>query len=423
MKKLLVTVLITLIVVMSIVAYELFISLDDHKTVDSERPTVTIKPTETPETIDPKDTFIKSMIDEMTIQEKIGKLFYVRYDGTDDALDEKVGGIILFGQDFKGKTIDDVVEMTSHLQENSKLPLFIGTDEEGGNVDRVGHNTNIVASPFKSPQELYAEGGMDRIIEDTNEKDSLLKSLGINMNFAPVADVSTDPDDYIYDRTFGQDAEETSEYVASVVKTMKEDGIYSCLKHFPGYGNNVDTHSEIGHDSRPLNNFLESDFLPFEKGIEAGADFILVSHNIIEALDDRYPASLSDIIHDYIRNDLDFDGIIITDDLVMKGITELYGAKEAAVLAFEAGNDMLLATDYKVQIEAILEAYDEGRIKEEDIDDSLYRIIETKIDNGLIEYKWSSSSISKKGSSLSFLGFFLCFDDLHPWEVFPFLFF
>ena len=388
MKKLLVIILVSLIIVMSIIAYEIFISLDDHKTsINNQDPTPVSGPPETTEPADPKTVFIKEMIDEMSIDEKIGQLFYVRYDGTNDVIDERVGGIILFGNDFKNKDFDEVVTMISDLQNNSKIPLFIGTDEEGGIVDRIGSNDRLTPSPFLSPQTLFEEGGMEMIIEDTGRKDELLKSLGINMNFAPVADVSTDPDDYIFERTFGQDAKKTAEYVYNVVKTMKDDGIYSCLKHFPGYGNNTDTHAAIGHDTRPLNTFLQEDLLPFKAGIEAGADFILVSHNIIESMDDRYPASLSDIIHDYLRNDLGFDGIIITDDLVMKGITDLYGAKEAAVLAFMAGNDMLLATDYKTQISAISEAFDEGRISEEMIDASLYRILKAKIDNGLITYE------------------------------------
>lgn len=383
-KRSLIFILCSLIVIMSALAIYLVLDMKNSGEVVTLSPTPIVTPSPTPEVVkDEKDEFIKEMIDNMSIDEKIGQLFYVRYDGTDDALDLGVGGIILFGRDFEDKTKEEVIALTSHLQEASKIKLFIGTDEEGGIVNRISINPNLRPEPFASAQDLYREGGMELVISDATEKAELLKELGLNMDFAPVADVSEDPNDYIYERTFGKDADSTADYVRTVVSVFKDDGIASCLKHFPGYGNNVDTHEEIGHDDRDVTGFYENDFIPFEAGIQEDVDFILVSHNIVQAFDDM-PASLSKRVHELLRDELSYDGIIITDDLVMKGITDLYGAGQAAILALEAGNDMLLSTDYKTQISAIKEAYQKGEIDEEVIESSLYRIIERKIDLGLI---------------------------------------
>ena len=165
---------------------------------------------------------------------------------------------------------------------------------------------------------------------------------GININFAPVCDVSQDPADFIYDRTLGRDAQETSQYVAAVVETMAEEGMGSVLKHFPGYGNNVDTHTGIAVDQRPLETFEASDFLPFQAGTEAGGGktAVLVSHNIMAAVDDTLPASLSPAVHDLLREQLGFDGVVMTDDLAMEAVAAYSADGAVAVMALEAGNDL-----------------------------------------------------------------------------------
>ena len=138
--------------------------------------------------------------------------------------------------------------MIQSYQANAAIPLLIGVDEEGGTVNRISINPNLRNEPFYSSQELFQEGGYDLIYNDTKEKCGFLRSLGINVNFAPVCDVSTDPNDYIYKRSFGQDASATAEYVATVIDAMKSEKIGSVLKHFPGYGNNTDTHNGIAYD-------------------------------------------------------------------------------------------------------------------------------------------------------------------------------
>lgn len=165
---------------------------------------------------------------------------------------------------------------------------------------------------------------------------------------------------------------------------MKADQMGSVLKHFPGYGNNQDTHTGSSLDKRSYDNFVKQDFLPFEAGIEAGAGSILVSHNVIMAVDENNPASLSPKLHEILRQDLKFDGVIFTDDLYMDAIRKTRGLEEGAIEAVEAGNDMLIIRNYKVQIPAVLRAVKEGTIKEERINESVKRILLWKKQLGLI---------------------------------------
>ena len=295
-----------------------------------------------------------------------------------------LGGYILFARDFTGKTKEEVTASIQSYQNAAKVPLLIGVDEEGGTVNRVSKNANLRETPFASPQELYAQGGWDLIRSDTQEKCQLLQSLGINLNFAPVCDVSQDPQDFIYVRSFGQDAEQTAVYVQTVVGVMSEEHMGSVLKHFPGYGNNSDTHTGVAYDERPYETFVNSDFLPFQAGIDAGADMVLVSHNVVSCMDDQEPASISLPVHNILRNELGFDGVIITDDLVMEGVRQFAGDAEIAVRAAQAGNDMLCCTDFEVQVPAVIKAVETGEITEERLNESVLRILKMKIKLGII---------------------------------------
>lgn len=329
----------------------------------------------------------QEILNEMTLDEKVGQMFIARCPDTDAIQKVKeynFGGYILFGRDFSEKTKNEVVQSIRDYQSAAKIPMFIGVDEEGGTVNRVSINPNLRVVPFWSPQELYAEGGFDLIQSDTQEKCELLHSLGINLNFAPVCDVSQNPDDFIYARSFGQDAEQTAAYVQLVVQTMSEEGVGSILKHFPGYGNNADTHTGIAYDNRSYETFLNSDFLPFQAGIDSGADIILVSHNVVSCMDSQHPASLSPKVHKILREELGFTGVIITDDLAMDGVRDFAGDTEIAVQAVQAGNDLLCCTDFETQIPATLEAVNQGAITEERIDESVLRILELKILLGII---------------------------------------
>lgn len=330
----------------------------------------------------------KEILSEMTLEEKVGQMFIARCpqeNAASKVSEYKLGGYILFKVDFTGKTKEQVISDIESYNEKADIPLFIGVDEEGGKVNRVSTNPNLRRYPFLSPQELYAQGGFTLVKSDTKEKCELLKSLGINLNFAPVCDVSQNKNDFIYARTFGKDASQTALYVQNVVSVMKSQKVGSVLKHFPGYGNNEDTHTGIAYDNRSYESFLENDFLPFEAGIENGLGMVMVSHNIVNCMDSQYPASLSPKVHDVLRNELSFDGVVITDDLVMDGIRDFVSDDMAAVIAVEAGNDMLCCSDFELQIPTVLEAVRNGRISEERIDESVIRILMLKLELGIIE--------------------------------------
>ena len=336
---------------------------------------------------DPIAARAQELLDGMTLEEKVGQMFIARCPETDAAqlaADYHLGGYILFGRDFKDKTAEQVTTDIQSYQDAAEIPLLIAVDEEGGTVNRVSSNPNLRSSPFRSPQSLYSEGGLELVRSDAQEKCRLLESLGININFAPVCDVSQDPADFIYDRTLGRDAQETSQYVAAVVETMAEEGMGSVLKHFPGYGNNADTHTGVAYDDRPYDTFLTSDFLPFQAGIAAGADMVLVSHNIVSAMDEASPASLSPEVHRVLREDLGFTGVIVTDDLVMDGVRDFAGDDEAAVLAVQAGNDLLCCTDFQTQVPAVLAAVESGEITGEQIDAAVLRVLTMKLRLGIL---------------------------------------
>ena len=336
---------------------------------------------------EPEIEKIDSLIADMSIEEKVGQMFIVRCPkerAKELASEYNLGGYILFSRDFEGKMKEDVIENISSYQDSVNIPLFIGVDEEGGDVTRISKYKEFRDEPFKSPQELYSEGGFSLIREDTLEKAEFLKELGINVNLAPVSDVSTNESDYMFDRTIGLDANHTAEYVSTVVTAMNEANIASVLKHFPGYGSNSDTHTGIAIDNRDYGVFLESDFLPFIAGIDAGASMVLVSHNIVTSMDPDNPASLSKNVHDILRNDLGFEGVIVTDDLYMDAISEYYATDEVAITAILAGNDLICTTDFEAQIPAAIEAVKDGTISEEQINASVKRILELKSELGLI---------------------------------------
>lgn len=325
------------------------------------------------------DTYKKAeeKVKTLTLEEKIGQIFLVRYHENAVEMLKKYGfgGYILFEKDFKNKTEEEVKTEIKTLQENSKIPLLIAVDEEGGKVVRISSNINLANERYKSPRELYEIGGFDKIKEDTIEKSKVLYNLGINLNLAPVVDVSTNENDYIYQRTLGKDSKLTSIYARSVIQASKEGKVSYTLKHFPGYANNKDTHNGISVDNKSYKEIEDNDLPPFKAGIEEGAEAVMVSHNIVTSIDQDNPASLSKAVHDVLKNELKFTGVIITDDLDMGAISKVDDAVVKAVLA---ENDLIIVTDYEKSINEVKQALEEGRIREEQIDEHVTKILAWK---------------------------------------------
>lgn len=323
-------------------------------------------------------------VKEMSLEEVIAQVLLVRYpDNNQVAILEKYqfGGYVFFEKDFKDKTKNEVINMMEELQEVAKIPILTAVDEEGGKVVRISSNTNLRSEKFASSQSLYQEGGFSRIKSDTIEKSNLLMNLGINLNLAPVVDVANDSNAYMYERTLEEGTELTATYAKTVIEASKGTGVSYTLKHFPGYGNNTDTHIGTVSDNRSYEEIVENDLPPFESGIEAGAEAVLVSHNVVTSLDNDNPASLSASVHNLLRNQLDFTGIIITDDLSMGATSAL---TDKAVKAILAGNDLLITSDYEGDIADIKSAINKGTLAKESVEKMAMRVIAWKYYKGLL---------------------------------------
>ncbi len=354
------------------------VEVQAEKEVQVEKTETTIETSEVEE-----NKVIEDRLATMTLEEKVGQLFWARVPSdhqVEDLQSYHLSGYILFGRDFEGRSIEDIKILTKGYQAAAKIPLLIGSDEEGGTVTRI---SSILETPFQSPMALYQQGRMEAVLSDTKQKAELLKSVGINAGLFPVADLARDQSAFIHDRTIGQDAQTTASYVQQVVEELKESKVGSTLKHFPGYGDNGDSHTAIIQDNRFLDELRQADFLPFQAGIDAGADSVLVSHNILSKID-TVPSSISPKITDLLRKELHFKGVIMTDDFDMAGLADFVSQDEAAFQVILAGNDLILGSSYQTQIPYLLKKISSGELTEERIDESVRRILTWKYDLGLL---------------------------------------
>ena len=362
------------------------------------------EPPEAPKTREElEEEALLNFLEGMTLEEKAGQLFFVRVPG-ENALEDvaayHLGGYLLFGKDTRDKTANEIIQAIASYQKASAIPLLIGVDEEGGTVARVSLNPHIRSEKFSSPQRLLkrAEGELTAVREQTREKSVLLKALGFNVNLNPVADVSTNPADFMYDRTTGGDEAEAASYVYAVVEVQSQYGLGSVLKHFPGYGNNRDTHNGVAVDERPMDTFRNQDFIPFQSGIDFGRRFplgpaVLVSHNIVNCMDPELPASLSPEVHRILREELGFDGVVMTDDLAMEAVSAYAGDGNVAVMSLQAGNDLVVTTDYRTQIPRVIQAVKDGTLEEDIIDAACLRVLRWKLELGLLELSEEGSLV------------------------------
>lgn len=328
----------------------------------------------------------------LTLDEKIAQLFIIGTSLNSDFENLKkyqFGGYLFFKDFFNNKTEEQLKKEISEFQSYSKIPLLIAVDEEGGSVVRVSNNKNLIEQPFKSPSELYKIGGFEEIRKDTINKSAFLSKLGINLNFAPVIDITTNPNDYMYKRSLQKEEYLTAMYAKTVISASKDYNVSYTLKHFPGYGSNKNTHTEESIDTRTYEDIYDNDLEPFREGIKEGAEIIMVSHNTVTSIDNK-PASISVKIHELLRNELDFTGIIITDDIIMSAIQNEYTIQNAIIEAILAGNDMIIVTidkntkiTYKDIIETVKKKVEEGKISRELIDELALNVLSWKYYKGL----------------------------------------
>ncbi len=340
------------------------------------------------EPTEPSYELLQEKVANMTLQEKVGQMFFVALpdeNAAETAKQYNLGGYILFGKDVDGKTADELKAVIQGFQSESKYSMLVGADEEGGTVVRVSSNPKLSPSPFLSPKEYSLKGGVDAAVKAENDKADLLLSLGINVNLAPVCDITKNKDSFMYDRSYADNAKDVSEFITKTVEAYNSKKLGCVLKHFPGYGDNADTHTGSATDSRSYAELASNDFLPFEAGIKAGAGAVMVSHNVVTAIDSQYPASLSDKVHTVIRKDLNFKGVIITDDLNMDAVKNIAGEQSPAVLAVKGGNDMLCSTSID-GYQAVIDSVIKGEIPVEQIDQSVVRILKWKQDLGILGF-------------------------------------
>jgi len=303
---------------------------------------------------------------------------------TKAALEEyPVGGIIHFSPNITSS--EQITLLNSTMQEYSAVPLLIAVDEEGGRVARLRQTIN--AHSVRAML-TYENDGEDIAYENAVILSEALKSHGFNTNFAPVADVWSNPTNRVIgDRAYSTQFDIAAKLVASAVRGFSDNNIANSLKHFPGHGNTrEDSHYSTAYVNKTLDELREEEFIPFKAGIAAGADMVMTGHLIIPEIDEL-PATLSKImITDILRNELNFDGIVITDSLAMNAISRHFSSEFVALSAIKAGVDIILMpVSIDETIAAIIQAVDDGEIPESRIDESVKRILNLKISIGLID--------------------------------------
>ncbi|WP_170075170.1 beta-N-acetylhexosaminidase [Paraclostridium dentum] len=333
------------------------------------------------------DYKIVEKIDKMTLDEKIGQMILSGFNGTcfNKELsilinDFKVGGIILFSRNIEDskqlkKLTSDIIGI------NQDIPLFISIDEEGGRVSRLPKDIK----KFESSKSIGDRGDEKYAYENGREIGGILKNYNINMNFAPVLDIYSNPKNTVIgDRAFGDNEKVVSSMGIATMKGLRDENIIPVVKHFPGHGDTeIDSHLGLPIVEKNLKQLNELELIPFNKAIENGVGAVMVSHILIKEIDDKYPATLSyTLINDILRNNMKFENIVITDDMLMKAITDYISIEEASVKSIKAGADIILIgsdiNKTKSVIERIKLAVANNEISEGRIDKSVYRILKQK---------------------------------------------
>lgn len=369
---------------------------EETVTETSEEETTTEEETSTVEEYTEEDLLnevVDSCISEMSLEDKVAGLFIITPealtgtdkavkagDGTKEALLQyPVGGLVYFKQNIQ--SADQITEMLANTTAMSKYPIFLAVDEEGGSVARVADALKL--DKISDMSVIGESGDSNQAYTAYQTIGTYLFQYGFNLDFAPVADVLTnEKNTSIGKRSFGSDATVVSTMIPSALTGLSETGVTGCLKHFPGQGDaDGDTHTGLATTNRTLDQMKETEFKPFEAGIAAGAQMIMVGHiSAPEVIGDNTPSSLSKVmITDILRGELNYDGVVITDALNMSAISEYYGADEACIKALKAGADMLLMPeDFKTAYEGVVAAVKDGTISEDRIDDSLARVYRIK---------------------------------------------
>lgn len=344
----------------------------------------------------------EQLLKNMTLHEKVGQLIFIQPEDLTSGntivtafSDEMmkmlkkypVGGMVLFGENIK--TPLQTQKLIQDMQNASEIQLFMCIDEEGGRVTRIANNPNFNAIAFPSMQEIGETENPKEAYNVGFTIGAYLKKYGFHVDFAPVADVNTNPDNIVIgDRAFGSDPLMVGKMVVEVIKGLRDAEIVSCAKHFPGHGDTFgDTHDGYVKIDKSWDELKKAELIPFQDAINASVDMVMISHvSTPNITGNQLPASLSyELIQNKLRREMGFQGIIITDALKMGAIANEYSSKQSAVLALSAGVDILLMPkDYVSAYEGILEAIKNGKLTEERIDQSVLKILKLKEKYGLL---------------------------------------
>ncbi len=342
------------------------------------------------------DPDVEAILDKMSLHEKVCQLFVVTPealtgyaqvtefgDTSKQSFDQyPVGGIAYFSQNLESneQTKAMLTGIQNYAKEKSGFPILLTVDEEGGTVARCAEKLNV---PKIESMYNYKDQGTEKAYENSSTIAKYLKDLGFNMDCAPVADTWSNPSNTVIGkRAYSDNYQQTAELVGSAVKGYEDNGIISCLKHFPGHGNTAeDSHTSTATTDKSIDQLRTEEYLPFQSGINSGCDVVMVGHITVTSISND-PATVSkDIVTGELRGKLGFNGVVITDALNMGAIANKYSSSgELAIKCIEAGDDMLLMiNDFKSAEAAVEEAVKNGTISEERINESVRRILKLKL--------------------------------------------
>ena len=379
----------------------------DGTELPGENVAVTEEVTEQPQTevqTDPVEEQAAQLVSQMTLEDKIAQMFVITPnaltgyasgvtaagDTTKEAYQSRpVGGIVYMADNLTDP--EQTTTMLSNMQEIARertgLPVFLCVDEEGGSVARIAGNDAFGVTNVGNMSDIGASGDVQNAYNAGSTIGSYLAALGFNVDFAPVADVLTNPDNQVIgQRSFGSDAQTVAGMVTSELQGLSAAGVYGMVKHFPGHGGTSgDSHDGAVATDKTLEELMAEELVPFQSAIDGGVNFVMVGHiSAPNVTGDNAPATLSKVlITDVLRGQMGYNGIVITDAMNMEAITGFYNSDKAAVLAVTAGADMILMpADYNTAYTGILNAVNDGTITEERINESVTRIVKAKLAMG-----------------------------------------
>ncbi|MFR2745517.1 MAG: glycoside hydrolase family 3 protein [Roseburia hominis] len=379
----------------------------DGTELPGENVAVTEEVTEQPQTevqTDPVEEQAAQLVSQMTLEDKIAQMFVITPnaltgyasgvtaagDTTKEAYQSRpVGGIVYMADNLTDP--EQTTTMLSNMQEIARertgLPVFLCVDEEGGSVARIAGNDAFGVTNVGNMSDIGASGDVQNAYNAGSTIGSYLAALGFNVDFAPVADVLTNPDNQVIgQRSFGSDAQTVAGMVTSELQGLSAAGVYGTVKHFPGHGGTSgDSHDGAVSTDKTLEELMAEELVPFQSAVDGGVNFVMVGHiSAPNVTGDNAPATLSKVlITDVLRGQMGYNGIVITDAMNMEAVAGFYNSDKAAVLAVTAGADMILMpADYNTAYTGILNAVNDGTITEERINESVTRIVKAKLAMG-----------------------------------------